>query len=148
MKRNSQCRDCSLRTICPYVVCRAIMGFLRKRWKNSKITHRIYKTLKGLDSGVSSEVGWVWSCGWTQSCIGLLLLTVTDVSTTSAVVIFRVNVSCMKGHFSWYKLLFGQGKGRIPSGCHGNLDTVTLCLVLHSLLTRKREWDVLLWFIY
>ena len=31
------------------------------------------------------KVGWVWSSGWTQSWIGLLLLTVTDVSTTCAV---------------------------------------------------------------
>ena len=37
-------------------------------------------------------VGWVWSSGWTQSWIGLLLLTVTDVSTTFAVVFFRVKV--------------------------------------------------------
>ena len=34
---------------------------------------------------IISKVGWVWS-----SRIGLLLLTVTDVSTTCAVVIFRV----------------------------------------------------------
>ena len=36
------------------------------------------------------SVGWVWSSGWSCSWIGLLLLTVTDVLTTCAVVIFRV----------------------------------------------------------
>ena len=47
--------------------------------------------VKGLNTGVISKVGWVWSCGWTQSWVGLLLLlTVTDVSKTCAVVIFRV----------------------------------------------------------
>ena len=35
-----------------------------------------------------------WS-GWTWLWIGLLLLTVTDVSRTCAVVIFRVKVSCI-----------------------------------------------------
>ena len=40
-------------------------------------------------------IGWVWSSGWTLSWIGLLLLTVTDVSTTCAVVIVRVKVSCI-----------------------------------------------------
>ena len=48
--------------------------------------------MKGLNPGVVSKVGWVWSSGWTQSWIGL---TVTDVSTTCAVVIFRVKVSCI-----------------------------------------------------
>ena len=38
---------------------------------------------------------WVWSSGWTLSCMGLLLLTVTDISTTFAEVIFRVEVSCI-----------------------------------------------------
>ena len=42
-----------------------------------------------------SKVGWVWSSGWTKSWIGLLLLTVTDVSTTFTVVILRVKVSCI-----------------------------------------------------
>ena len=36
------------------------------------------------------KIGWVLSSGWTQSWISLLLLTVTDVSTTCAVVTFRV----------------------------------------------------------
>ena len=40
------------------------------------------------------KVSWVWSSGCTQSWRGLLL-TVTDVSTTCAVVIFRVKVSCI-----------------------------------------------------
>ena len=34
--------------------------------------------MNGLNPGVISKVGWVWSSGWTQSWIGLLLLTVTD----------------------------------------------------------------------
>ena len=51
--------------------------------------------VNGLNPGVISKVGWVWSSGWTWSWIGLLLLTVTDVSTTCAVVIFRVKVSCI-----------------------------------------------------
>ena len=38
MKRISFYQDCSVRTICSYVVCRAIMGFQRKRWKISKVT--------------------------------------------------------------------------------------------------------------
>ena len=33
--------------------------------------------VKGLNPGVISKVGWFWSSGWTQSWIGLLLLTVT-----------------------------------------------------------------------
>ena len=66
-------------------------------------------------------------------------MTVTDVSTTSAVVIFSVNVSCMKGHFSWYKLLFGQGKGRIPSGCHGNLETVTFMPCAPQPVNKKKR---------
>ena len=41
------------------------------------------------------KVGWVWSSWWTLSWIGLLLLTVTDISTTCALVIFRVKVSCI-----------------------------------------------------
>ena len=41
------------------------------------------------------KVGWVWSSGWTWSWIGLLLLTVSEVSTTCAVVIFIVKVSCI-----------------------------------------------------
>ena len=42
-------------------------------------------------------VGWVWSSRWNYSWIhvGLLLLTVTDVPTTCAVVIFWVKVSCI-----------------------------------------------------
>ena len=40
-------------------------------------------------------IGWVWSSGWMYSWIVLLLLTVTDISTTCAVVIFRVKVSCI-----------------------------------------------------
>ena len=54
-------------------------------------------TVKGFNPGVFLKVGlgWVWSSGRTQSWIGLLLLTVTGVSTTCAVVIFRVKVSCI-----------------------------------------------------
>ena len=48
--------------------------------------------VKCLNPEVISKVGWVWSSGWTLSWIGLLLLTVTDVSTTAAVVIFRVKM--------------------------------------------------------
>ena len=52
--------------------------------------------LKFLNLQVISKVGWVWSSGWTKSWINQpLLLTVTDVSTTCAVVIFRVKVSCI-----------------------------------------------------
>ena len=54
-------------------------------------------TVKSFNPGVISKVGlgWVWSSERTQSWIGLLLLTVTGVSTTCAVVIFRVKVSCI-----------------------------------------------------
>ena len=64
-------------------------------WWNygNDVVHR--KTVKGLNPGVISKVGWVWSSGWTWSWIGLLLVTVTDVSTTCAVVTFRVKVSCI-----------------------------------------------------
>ena len=41
------------------------------------------------------KVVWVWSSRWTYSWIGLYLLTVTDVSMTCAVLIFRVKVSCI-----------------------------------------------------
>ena len=51
--------------------------------------------VKGLNPGVISKVGWVWSSGWTLSWIGLFLLTVTDVSSTCGVVIFGVKVSCI-----------------------------------------------------
>ena len=51
--------------------------------------------VKGLNPGVISKVGWVWSSGWTKSWMGLLLLTVIDVSTACAVVICRVKVSCI-----------------------------------------------------
>ena len=64
----------------------------KKLWKNCWAN--ITSFVKGLNPGVISKVGWVWSSGWTQSWIGLLLLTVTDVSTTCGVVIFRVKVSC------------------------------------------------------
>ena len=55
------------------------------------------QNLKGLNPGVISKVGWVRSSGWTLSWIGLLLLTVTDVSTTYAVVIFRGKVNTHRG---------------------------------------------------
>ena len=70
-------------------------------WKNSLLctcSNEYHKLLwlcvnslfvKGLNPGVISKVG------WTYSWIGLLLLTVTDVWTTCAVVIFRVKVSCI-----------------------------------------------------
>ena len=52
--------------------------------------------VKGLNPGVISyKVGWAWLSGWTWSWIGLLLLTVTDVSKTFAVVIFKVQVRCI-----------------------------------------------------
>ena len=64
-------------------------------------------TVKSFNLGVISKVGlgWVWSSMRTQSWIGLLLLTVTGVSTTCAVVIFRVKVSCITsvdGIIPWF----------------------------------------------
>ena len=54
----------------------------------------VHYSVKGLNPGVISKVGWVWSSRWTYSWIGLFLLTVTDVLTTWVVVIFRVkNIS-------------------------------------------------------
>ena len=49
--------------------------------------------VKGLNPGVISKVG--LSMIVRVDIVGLLLLTVTDVSTTSAEVIFRVKVSCI-----------------------------------------------------
>ena len=64
--------------------------------------------------GVISWAGCVWSSGWMQSWIGLLLLTVSEVSTTCAVVILRVKVRCITSvdglklwllifHSTWYR---------------------------------------------
>ena len=53
-----------------------------------------FSIVKGLNPGVISySVGWVWSSEWSYSWIGLLLLTVTDVSTTCAVVIVETAVT-------------------------------------------------------
>ena len=45
--------------------------------------NNIVFAVKGLNPGVISKVGWVWSYGWTKSWIGLLLLTVSHPQSQS-----------------------------------------------------------------
>ena len=77
--------ECALLTLIPWAcktysfgysmwqICRAKSSLKTKIW-GTRISGTILSNWR--------KVGWVWSSRWMQSWIGLLLLTVTDVSTT------------------------------------------------------------------
>ena len=58
-------------------------------WLYSKPYYNVYLRITCTKTNIVSKVSWVWWYRLRYSWIGLLLLTVTDVWTTGAVVIFR-----------------------------------------------------------